>query len=102
MGGGGFRGLVTRDHTGGLSEEVADRIFAAKPGDIVGPFQSDGVACIVRVEESGRLPLDGPMRQSIRTSLGEQALAERAGVCGPQPAPQQSSSRGSAQKAPKR
>jgi parvulin-like peptidyl-prolyl isomerase len=78
--GGGFRGLVTRDETGGLPQDVADRIFSAKAGEIVGPFQSNGVACIVRVEECGRLKLDKPLRERIRATLCEEALAERSGV----------------------
>jgi len=78
--GGGFRGLVTRDNTLGLAEDVADRIFSAKAGEIVGPFQSNGVACIVRIEECGRLPLDGELRNRIRTNLCEETLAEKSGV----------------------
>ncbi len=78
--GGGFRGLVTRDNTLGLTEDVADRIFSAKTGQVVGPFQSNGVACIVRIEESGRLPLDDELRSRIRTNLCEEALAEKSGV----------------------
>jgi parvulin-like peptidyl-prolyl isomerase len=78
--GGGYRGLVTRDNTLGLAEDVADRIFAAKQGEIVGPFQSNGVACIVRVEECGRLPLDQGLRQRIRATLCEETLAERSGI----------------------
>jgi parvulin-like peptidyl-prolyl isomerase len=78
--GGGYRGLVTRDNTLGLAEDVADRIFAAKAGEVVGPFQSNGVACIVRVEECGRLPLDESLRNRIRATLCEQTLAERSGV----------------------
>jgi hypothetical protein len=63
-----------------LPQDVADRIFSAKAGEIVGPFQSNGVACIVRVEECGRLKLDKPLRERIRATLCEEALAERSGV----------------------
>jgi parvulin-like peptidyl-prolyl isomerase len=78
--GGGYRGLVTRDNTLGLAEDVADRIFAAKAGDVVGPFQSNGVCCLVRIEESGRLPLDQDLRGRIRAELCEETLAEKSGV----------------------
>ena len=78
--GGGFRGLVTRDDTLNLPEDVADRIFAASAGEIVGPFESDGVSCIVRVEECGRLPLDDKLRERIRGELCEEILAERTGI----------------------
>jgi parvulin-like peptidyl-prolyl isomerase len=78
--GGGFRGLVTRDETLGLPDDVADRIFSARAGNLVGPFQSNGVACIVRVEECGRLPLDKSLRERIRSTLCEEVLAERSSV----------------------
>ena len=78
--GGGFRGLVTRDDTLDLPEDVADRIFSAAAGDIVGPFESNGSSCLVRVEESGRLPLDDSLRDRIRSTLCEELLAEKSDI----------------------
>jgi len=77
--GGGYRGLVTRGNTQGLADDVADRIFSAEVGEVVGPFESDDTYCIVRVEENGRRPLDDELRASIRASLCEQMLAEKVG-----------------------
>lgn len=78
--GGGYRGLVTRDETLNLPEDIADRIFSADAGEIVGPFQSNGSCCIVRIEECGRLPLDERLRGRIQATLCEEVLQERSGV----------------------
>jgi len=78
--GGGYRGLVTRDEAQNLPEDIADRIFSANPGEIVGPFASNGSSYVVRIEECGRLPLDESLRSRIQATLCEEILAERSGV----------------------
>lgn len=68
--GGGFLGLISREDAGGLPGDVADRIFAAAVGEVIGPFELPGeVHCLVRVEEVGRGELDDDVRASLRDQL---------------------------------
>lgn len=76
--GGGFLGLVTRAETSGLSDDVADRIFAATAGDVIGPFDAGNGQILVRIEEVGRLPLDDDLRCEVRQQLFGQWLAEKS------------------------
>jgi peptidylprolyl isomerase len=78
--GGGFRGMVTREDTQDLPADVADRVFSSKPGELVGPFQSNGACYLVRVEECGRLKLDQNLQGRIRATLCEDTLEERSGT----------------------
>lgn len=75
--GGGFVGLITRDDTGGLPQADADRLFAAKAGEVVGPIRLENNYCLVRVEETGRRELDDGLRADIRAALYRQWLAEQ-------------------------
>lgn len=75
--GGGFVGLLTRQLTKGMPTEVADRIFSAKPGDIVGPFQYGKNYCVVNVLEVGRRPLDDGLKTVIRAKLFNQWLSAK-------------------------
>ena len=77
--GGGFVGLLTRWETEGIPEDAADRIFAAKAGDVIGPFPFRSGYCIVSVLEVGRRPLDDNLRATLRTKLFGSWLAKRAG-----------------------
>lgn len=77
--GGGYLGLVTRDDTAGLPAETAERIFAASPGEIIGPFDLRDAWCVVRVEETGRWELDDDLREILRQQLFGDWLAEKAG-----------------------
>ena len=77
--GGGFLGMVNRDDAAGLPTNVADRIFAATPGEVIGPFQSGDGFFLVRVEEVGRRPLDEDLRRDLRPQLYGQWLEARNG-----------------------
>jgi len=76
--GGGFLGLITRDDTAGLGSDVADRIFSASAGDVVGPFAVNGGHCLVKALEVGRRPLDDDLKASLRHFLLAQRIAEMA------------------------
>jgi parvulin-like peptidyl-prolyl isomerase len=74
--GGGYLGLVTRDDAAGLPKDTADRIFAGKQGEIVGPFQLGDVYCVVRVEERGSWPYDDHLQYALRGQLFGQWVSE--------------------------
>ncbi|MFV2066423.1 MAG: peptidyl-prolyl cis-trans isomerase [Pirellulales bacterium] len=76
--GGGFVGLVTRSDTAGIPDDVADRIFAAAAGDVIGPFPLGENRGLVRAEEVGRRPLDDGLRAALRAQLFGGWLAQRA------------------------
>ena len=78
--GGGYRGLVTRGDTGDLPGDVADRIFSADAGSVAGPFEVGGGWCLVRIEESGRLPLDDSLKHDITLTLADRMLSEKHGI----------------------
>ena len=73
--GGGFIGLVTRADATAFPPEIADRVFSASVGEVVGPFAvAAGGYCLLRVDEVGRRPLDDSLRQSLRAELFAQQL----------------------------
>ena len=80
--GGGFLGLMTRRDTAGLPQPIADRIFAAKVGDVIGPFQAQNAYFLVKVEEVGKRPLDDDLRMLLREQLYGQWVAEKNGSNG--------------------
>lgn len=77
--GGGFVGLISRESSNGFSRATTDRIFAGKPGEVIGPVQMGTSYCLIKVEDSGRRPLDEELRFTLRDQLFGQWLADRAG-----------------------
>jgi parvulin-like peptidyl-prolyl isomerase len=77
--GGGFFGLITREDAAGLPRELSDRIFAAKTGEVVGPFQVADAYYLLKVEEVGRRPLDDDLRVSLRQQLFGDWMEKRSG-----------------------
>jgi putative peptide maturation system protein len=60
-----------------LTASYADAIFAAKPGQIVGPLKCNEGDDVVRVVRIERAQLDEPTRQEIMGLVFEEWLAER-------------------------
>lgn len=80
---GGYVGLISRQEAAELPGDVSDRVFAAAPGEIVGPFEVPGGAhLIIRVEEVGRYELDDELREALRQSLFDAKMAELAEAAG--------------------
>jgi parvulin-like peptidyl-prolyl isomerase len=77
--GGGFVGLITREESNGYPKATTDRIFAGKPGEVIGPVQVGNSYCLMKVEDCGRRPLDDDLRFELRDEIFGQWLAERAG-----------------------
>ncbi|MBI3465515.1 MAG: peptidyl-prolyl cis-trans isomerase [Planctomycetes bacterium] len=77
---GGFLGVLTRETASGLPPDVADRIFAAQPGEIVGPFPIGDAHAILRVEHAGRQPLDEALRERLRQELFREWLTRKLGA----------------------
>lgn len=75
--GGGFAGLITRRTAQSIPAEIADKIFAAAIGDIVGPFAVGKNHCVMNVLEVGRRPLDDGLRSMIRMQLFGRWLSEK-------------------------
>jgi peptidylprolyl isomerase len=74
--GGGYVGLLTRDDAADLPKDVADRIFSAKKGEILGPFKMENGYCVVRVEERGSRPYDEGLQSALRDELFGRWVAE--------------------------
>lgn len=65
-----------------MEPAVADRVFAAADGELVGPIESDGVQHIVRVNRIDRAQLDDRTRALIEDTLFDAWLAERRSAYG--------------------
>ena len=75
--GGGFIGLITRADAAAFPPEIADRLFSASVGEVVGPFPvAGGGYCLLRVDEVGRRPLDDELRRSLRAELLGQKMSD--------------------------
>lgn len=80
---GGYVGLISRQEASDLPGDVCDRIFAASPGEVIGPFEIPGGAhLIIRVEEVGRYELDDDLREVLRQSLFDAKMAELSQAAG--------------------
>ncbi len=77
---GGKLGKVLRGH---LSGEIESKLFNAKVGDVVGPFESGdgGQFHIYRVDAIHSASLDDDTRAEIRRGLKEMWLDEKAKEC---------------------
>jgi len=64
--GGGYLGEVSRAT---FPPPLAARVFNARPGDVLGPFEADGGAQLLRVEGIARAELTGPVRAEIRERI---------------------------------
>jgi len=63
------------DHRSNLPEHVRKAIFAAKPGEVTGPFTVDNQIWILRIEEERPQEL-AAVRDAIREQLQQKALIE--------------------------
>lgn len=72
---GGFVGCIK---SGTLPEHINQAVFAARPGDILGPFEQSGYWVLYRVEERRNTELDETLRNNISEQLFNRWLRERA------------------------
>jgi len=63
---GGYIGNVSRSM---LSPEVSARVFNAKPGDVLGPFEREGLFQLILVEEVMRAELNDEMKEAIKEKI---------------------------------
>ncbi len=70
---GGYVGAVSRSM---LPPEVAAKVFNADPGDLVGPFEAEGMFQLIRVEEVSRAELGDEIKEAIKERIFNEWLAE--------------------------
>jgi len=63
---GGYIGNVSREM---LSPEVSARVFNAKPGDVLGPFEREDLSQLIFVEEVIRAELNDEMKEAIKERI---------------------------------
>jgi len=56
---------------------LAQAVFSAEPGEVVGPIACDGLFLVVRVWSIGPAALDDGVRDRIQRLLFDQWLSER-------------------------
>ena len=71
--GGGYVGMVSRSM---LAPEAAAKVFNAEPGDLVGPFEKEGMSQLILVEEVNRAELDEEIKDAIKERIFNEWLAE--------------------------
>lgn len=69
---GGYAGLVSRRD---LPTDAASQVFHASAGDVLGPFQSDGLFQVILVEEVVKPTLDGVIRSTIKEKILQEWLS---------------------------
>ena len=72
---GGYVGCIK---SGTLPEAINRAVFAARPGDILGPFEQSGYWVLYRVEEQRNTALDETLRSNIAEQLFNQWLRDGA------------------------
>lgn len=78
---GGKMGVLPRQR---LTPAVASAVFAAKPGDVVGPFQLGKAWHLIKVEELLPGQLTSDLRPMLRREMFERWLSEQAQATGVQ------------------
>jgi parvulin-like peptidyl-prolyl isomerase len=68
---GGYIGLITRNF---LQPEVAAKVFNASPGDVLGPFEKEGLFELIMVEEVIKAELNSTVKERIKKLLFEEWL----------------------------
>jgi parvulin-like peptidyl-prolyl isomerase len=71
--GGGYLGLVTRNS---LEPEVAAKVFNASAGDILGPYEREGLFELIMVEEVIRAELNKTVQKKIKRALFEEWISQ--------------------------
>ena len=71
--GGGYVGMVSRSM---LSPDASAKVFNAAPGDLVGPFEKEGMFQLVLVEEVLKAELDDEIKEAIKERIFNEWLAE--------------------------
>ena len=71
--GGGYVGMVSRSM---LSPEAAAKVFNADAGELVGPFDKEGMSQLILVEEVSKAELDDEIKEAIRERVFNEWLAE--------------------------
>lgn len=72
---GGYVGCIK---SGTLPEAINQTVFAAQPGDTLGPFQQSGYWVLYRVEERQNTELDMTLRNNVSEQLFNQWLRDSA------------------------
>ncbi|MGC1954126.1 MAG: peptidylprolyl isomerase [Gammaproteobacteria bacterium] len=72
---GGYVGCIK---SGTLPEPINRAVFAARPGDMLGPFEQSGYWVLYRVDERQNTQLDETLRNNISEQLFNQWLRDRA------------------------
>lgn len=71
--GGGYVGMVSRSM---LSPDAAAKVFNASSGDLVGPFEKEGMFQLILVEEVSKAELDDEIKEAIKERVFNEWLAE--------------------------
>jgi parvulin-like peptidyl-prolyl isomerase len=77
--GGGYCGLITRNL---VQPEVAAKVFNASAGDVLGPFEREGLFELIMVEQVIRAELNTAVKERIKKLIFEEWLMQstRGGV----------------------
>ena len=72
-GGGGYVGMVSRSM---LSSDTSAKVFNAEAGDLVGPFEKEGMFQLILVEEVIKAELNDEIKEGIKERIFNEWLAE--------------------------
>jgi len=69
---GGYVGMLSRQM---FPPEISAQVFSASAGDLIGPFQKDGLFQLILVEEVIRAKLNGSVREAVKERIFREWLS---------------------------